>query len=614
MFRCGIFSFCICVAILTPIDDATAFWGSEKLSPKAERAKKTLEGFDTEIENSLRDFGIPGCVLGVIVDGHVVYLKGFGYRDNEKKLPATADTEYLIGSCTKAFTAFTIGCLVDEGYFGWDDRMVDLIPNFRLIDQYVSQKLTLRDLLAHRTPLPRHDFMWYNSDLTRQDVFDRMRYLDFDSNQAEFFHYSNITYMAVGMAAEKTANKSWEELVTEKVLLPLGMKHTGFSIAEMQKHSDFALPYMERDEKIKRMNFRDFHVIAPGGGMYSNVTDLCRWAQMQLKHGEWQKKALISSATLKEMHSPQTVATGYPESKEEQVRAYGLGWYVQSYLGILNVMHDGALDGFSSVISLLPSKDIAVVILCNMNLTAWPRYVVMDAFDRVLEIPRNNWLKEGKEFLVKTREIGKESREKEDLNRKKGTSPSHSLEDYTGEYEHPGYGTIKIDCVDGILQAHYNNFIFGLEHWHYDVFNIKTESEDTFVSLKNMKLTFRNNLSGNVDELIVPFEMKTKDLVFVHKQVDSLTAIAYLRQFVGKYEIYGYTVHIKLTDKGLVAIIPGNAESELDPMGINHFSIKNFKGCWVRFTMDDKNQVLEAQLTTPYGVTYTGKKAEGASA
>lgn len=612
MIRCGVFAFCICAAVVAPVGDARAFWGSEKLSPKAERAKKTLEGFDAEIENSLREFGIPGCALAVIVDGHVVFSRGLGFRNYEKKLPVSVDTEYLIGSCTKAFTSFAIGCLVDDGYLRWDDRMIDLIPDFRLSDQFVSQKLTLRDLLAHRTPLPRHDLMWYNSNLTRQDVFRRMRYLDFDSNQAELFHYSNITYLAAAMAAEKTLNKTWEELVSEKILAPLGMRHTGFSAAEMQKHSDIALPYIEKDEKIKQMNFRDFSLIGPAGGMYSNVTDLSRWVQMLLKHGEWQQKALISSATLKEIHSPQTIATGYPESKEEQVRAYGLGWYVQSYLGILNVMHDGAIDGFSSVISMLPSKDIAVLILCNINLTAWPRYVVMEAFDRVLEVPRNDWMKEGLNLLIKTREIARESRQKEETNRKKGTQPSHRLEDFAGEYEHPGYGTIKIECADGALVAHYNNLCLGLEHWHYDVFNICSESEDTFFSIKNMKMIFRNNLNGEVGELAVPFEMKTKDIIFTRKQTDSLADLAYLRQFVGKYEIYGYTVHIKLTDNGLLAVIPGNTESELEPMGVNHFSVKKFKGCWVRFAMDENNLVIEAQLTTPYGVTYTGKRTENA--
>lgn len=610
MFRKGVFALCCCTAIVFPIAEVKAFWGTEKISPKAERAKKTLEGLDEVVEKSLKDFQIPGVAIGIVVDGSVIYAKGIGYRDYEKKLPITADTKFLIGSCTKAFTSFVIGCLVDEGSVSWDDRIVDLNSDFRLSDQYLTQKLTIRDLLAHRTPLPRHDFMWYNSDLTRQQVFHNLRYLDFDNNPNEQFHYNNLMYLAAAMAVEKAVNKNWEDLVTEKILTPLGMKHTGFSIADFQKASDMAFPYVERDDKVRRMKCRDFKLVGPGACIYSNVNDLCRWVQMQLKHGEWQQKALISSVTLKEMHSPQILATGYPETKEEQVRAYGLGWYVQSYLGHLNIMHDGALDGYTSVVSLLPHENVGIILLCNKNLTAWPRLLALEIFDRLLELPPSTWLQEGLESYLKNREIAKESQAKEELNRKKGTNPSHHLEDYAGEYEHPAYGRVKIECVDGALRALFHNFVFDLEHWHYDVFNVCKESDDMLIPFKNQKFTFRNNVNGDVSELIVPLELKAQDIVFQRKSEDSLCSAAYLRQFVGKYEIYGYCVHIKLTDKGLLAAIPGNTETEMEPIGVNYFSLKNYKGCWVCFRMNENNEVTEAELTTPYGVTYTGIKTE----
>jgi CubicO group peptidase (beta-lactamase class C family) len=607
MLRSAVFFLCLCAVILTPVREAKSFWGSEKLSPKAERAKKVLEGYDEEVEKSMRDYQIPGASIGIVVDGTIVYTKGFGLRDCEKKLPVTTDTLFLIGSCTKALTTFAMGCLVEEGLINWDEKMIDLLPDFRLSDQYVTQMLTLRDILSHQTPLPRHDYMWYNSELTRSEVFHRMRYLDLATDSCDRFHYNNLMYLVAGMVMEKAAKKSWEEIISQKILIPLRMTHTGFSIDEMKKSSDFAYPYLEKESKFTRMNYRNFSVVAPAGGLYSNINDMCRWVQLQLKQGEWQGKPLISLATFKELHAPQVVATGYPESRDAQIRAYGLGWYVQTYLGTLNVVHDGALDGYMSIVTLLPQKDIGVVVLCNKNYNAWPRLIAMEAFDRIMEIPRNGWLEEGMKGFEKNKEIMQENQKKESMNRKKGTQPSHPLEEYVGEYEHPGYGRLAIECVDKKLRAVYNGFIFQLEHWHYDVFNVCDESEDGFLSFKNVKFTFRNNLQGDIDELTVPFELKSPDIVFKRKPSEALNNTAYLRSFAGIYEIYSYTVEILLRNHSLFALIPGQPLYELIPSGKNEFSIKSLSGFALRFVMDSNNQVEEVLLTQPYGIVYTAK-------
>ena len=606
MIRIGIVSVCLCTMI-APISDGNAYWGSEDLSPKAERAKKVLEGFDKVVENALREYQVPGAAIGIVVDGSVVYVKGCGVRDLEKKLPVTPDTIFSIGSCTKAFTTFALGCLVDEGVVGWDDRMIDIMPEFRMSNQYATRMMTLRDLLSHQTGLPRHDYMWYNSKMTRQEVLRRIRYLDLSFDSSDHFIYNNLMYLAIGMAMEKIANKSWEEIISQKILIPLGMSRTNFTFAEMQKSSDYALPYIERENGLKRMVFRDFSIIGPAGSMNSNVNEMCRWVELQLDQGQWQQKPLIGPATFKEMHSPQVVATGYPESKEEQVRAYGMGWYIQSYLGYHNVMHDGALDGFTSVVSLLPEEHIGVVVLCNKNLTALPRLLAMEVFDRVLEMPPSNWLKEGLEGIAKSKEMMREHQIKDELNRKKGTHPSHPLEEYVGEYENPGYGRIKIDLMNGELQATFNNIVFQLEHWHYDVFSISKESEELFLTLKGSKFTFRNNTSGDIGELLVPFEQKAPEVLFKRKVADSLSAVTYLRQFAGVYEIYSYTVEIMMRNQTLYAVIPGQPLYELIPCGKNEFTVKSLAGYSVRFVLDANNQVQEVLLIQPYGIVYTAK-------
>jgi hypothetical protein len=209
--------------------------------------------------------------------------------------------------------------------------------------------------------------------------------------------------------------------------------------------------------------------------------------------------------------------------------------------------------------------------------------------------------------LEKSKEMMRENQMKEASNRKKGTHPSHPLEEYVGEYENPGYGRLKIELIDNALRAVYNNINFSLEHWHYDVFNISCESEELFLSLKNTKFTFRNNLNGDIGELIIPFEQKAPDVVFKRKPADSLSNTAYLQQFAGVYEIYSYTVEIMLRNQTLFAVIPGQPLYELVPSGKNEFTVKSLAGFSVRFAMDANEQVEEVLLIQPYGIVYTAK-------
>lgn len=597
MIRICIFFFFAAIHLNASVLD----WFSS-LSDKAKRAQAVMEGFDEIVEKALVDYQVPGLAIGVVVDGHLVYAKGFGYRDVEKKLPVTADTLFAIASCTKAFTSFAVGTLVDEGLLDWDQLVIDVLPEFRLYDQYATQNLTFRDLLTHRSGMPRHDFMWYNSMMTRAEVMHRIRYLEPSCDFRERYQYGNLMYLTAGYAMEQLTGKTWETLVTERILNPLDMKHTNFSVDEMQKESDFALPYREKNGQFKKMALRNISLIGPAASINSNVNDLSRWIQMQLNGGSFEKVPLISPATLQEMHTPQVIIPGAPESKESLIYAYGIGWGIASYRGQYFLSHDGGTDGFTSVVGIMPQKGVGVVVLANRNITSLPRFLSLQAVDRVLELPFIDWLKEGLDGILKSKETAKESMLKDDLLRKKGTAPSHSLEQFAGEYEHPGYGVVTIECVDGKLRGTFNGITGLLDHWHYDVFLISEEIQDTFFSREGTKITFRNNIKGDIDELIIPFEPKSSDIVFKRKIEEAHSTIAYLRQFIGLYEIYGYTVEIAIRNHALCAVIPGQPLYELISSGAeNEFIVKSMTGYTVRFLLSNEGKVEEVLLVQPYG-------------
>ncbi len=573
----------------------------ETFSPKAERARDILENFEPIIEKTLEGYQIPGLAIGVVVDGHVIFAKGFGYRDLEAKLPVTKETLFAIGSCTKAFTTFVMGNLVDEGLIYWDEPVIDVLAEFRLWDQYATTNLTLRDLLTHRSGLPRHEFAWYNSKMSKEEMLKRIRYLQPSYELRERYQYGNLMYFTAGLAMERITEKSWEELVFEKILTPLEMHHTNFSVEETQKSTNFACPYLEKHDVLKKIPFRNLSLISPAGGINSNIDDMMHWVQMLLKRGVYKNQSLISPATLQELHAPQVIVPGVPETKESLLYAYAMGWGILSYRGHYFVSHDGVSDGFTSVVGLLPSENIGVVIFTNRNMTALPRYLSLEIIDRLLELPRIEWLKEGVENIKKNKQTLKESLIQEDLNRKKGTKPSHSLEDYVGLYEHPGYGKLTVELIDDKLHVNYNDLIFVLDHWHYDVFSVVEEKQDIVVSFEGAKLTFCNHANGDIGELKVPFEPTADEIVFQKRPEEKLSTLAYMRRFTGVYEIYGYTVEIVVRDNALHAVIPGQPNYELIPAGENEFSVKMMMGTTVRFVLDSENKVQEVLLIHPYG-------------
>ncbi len=490
---------------------------------------------------------------------------------------------------------------MDDGLVAWDERLLDILPDFRMWDQYATQNLTIRDLLTHRSGMPRHDFMWYTSNTSRSEILKRIRYLEPSYEIRERYQYNNLMYLTAACAMEEVAGESWEEMIQKRILGPLGMKNTHFTIEEMMAAENYASPHIEKNDKLKRIPLRNAGPVAPAGTLNSNVVDLCNWVKLHLDDGNFNNQQLISPATLQEIHAAQVIIPGSPEISVGLLHSYAIGWNVGSYRGRYLLAHDGGIDGFTTLTGFLPNEGIGFIILINKNLCPLPRYLAFEMIDRVLEIPHDDWIKEGLETYQRGKSAANEARMQNDLLRKKGTKPSHSLEEYTGEYEHPGYGKVTIELVDGRLRATFNAITCLLDHWHYDVFAIAEESQDLIVSIEGMKFTFRTNINGDIDDLTVPFEPSTDDIVFKKLASTQDKSIEKLLPYVGFYEIYGYTVEVALKGNDLYAIVPGQPVYELIPIGNHQFVVKMMTGYNIRFEMDENNRVKEVVLVAPYG-------------
>jgi CubicO group peptidase (beta-lactamase class C family) len=570
----------------------------------SDAAQQALEGYDELVEQALREFEVPGAAVAVVVDGKVVLSKGYGLRDLDKKTQVTSKTLFAIGSATKAFTTFVMGQLVDEGELDWDKPVTGFLPGFRLQDRTATELITPRDLVTHRSGLPRHDLLWYNAKLSRREMVERLPYLEPNQTLRAKFQYNNAMFLTAGYLVEHITGKSWEDNVRQRVFEPLGMERSNFSVLDSQKSDDFAQPHSERKDKLQTIPFRVITNVGPAGSINSCVEDMARWLLLHLGSGKFGETSLIQPATLADMHSPQMPTGDSVERPEISQASYGLGWFVDTYRGHKRLHHGGGIDGFITMVTLLPQDGIGVVAFINRDGVNLPELLVRHALDRLLKLEPIDWKGEALARRTKGKEAQKEAKSKKESARKRGTKPAHKLEEYAGRYEHPGYGTLLVEQRDGRLEMTYNEIVSPLEHWHYEAFNVAEGAKDPV--FENLKLLFQTDVKGNVAALAVPFEPQVEDIVFQRRPDDRLSDPEYLGRFTGDYELAGDVFTVGLSGNVLTLNIPGQPQYHLVPGLGGEFTVKEYSIVSLSFQTDDKGNVTALQLNQPEGV-YTAR-------
>ena len=565
------------------------------------RQLRTLEKFIPQV---MADWQVPGLAVSIIKDGRLVYARGFGFRDVAGQKEVTTRTLFAIGSCTKAFTAAAVGMLVDEGNVDWDERVTAYLPRFKLKDDFATARMTPRDLLCHRSGLPRHDLMWYNSSATREELFSRLQYLEPSEDFRTEYQYQNLMFMTAGYLVERVSGTSWERFVEARIFTPLGMMDSNFSVEDSKRAPDHALPYALKDQEVTLIPFRNIDTIGPAGSINSNVADMANWVLLNLSKGKLGEQAIVSEASLREIHSPQMISGRSLRYDETFYSLYGMGWGMTSYRGHVLLSHGGGIDGFTALISLMPGDGMGLVILTNLGGNPAPQTVMYRVYDLLLDLEPVDW---NGRFLKQREEGEKEAekaREKEDSDRVSGTKPSLSLESYAGDYSHPGYGVLKVTHSDGGLELTYNAITSELSHYHYDVFKMENELlEQTF------RVAFSLDLKGNAGSISLPIEPAVDPIVFVRMPDEEMRERDFLEQFTGDYQMerVTFTFHLKQGD-ALFVLVPGQPEYELVPYKGTRFTLKDMPGVSVEFIRDEAGAVIEAKITQPEGVFIAKKK------
>jgi len=544
-------------------------------------ARQALGGFDSFLTEAIKAWEVPGLAVAIVKDGKVVFAQGFGFRDVAHKLPVTPKTLFAIGSCTKAFTTFVLGTLVDEGKLDWDTPVRGYIPEFRLFDRTATEQMTPRDLVTHRSGLPRHDLVWYNATLSGKQILERLPYLEPSETFRNKFQYNNLMFMTAGYLIERVGGKPWEEAVRARIFQPLGMTGCNFSVKDSQQAPDFAKPYDDRDDKIVEIPFRDITNAGPAGSINSSVADMARWLVVQTQKGKIDGRQIVSPAVLADIHTPHMTIAVPQERKEIASAGYGLGWMVDDYRGHRRVHHGGGIDGFTAQTVLFPEDGLGLCVLSNMNGTSLPELVSRHGADRILGLAPIDWSGEELVKKKKGKEATNAAKAKKDTVRRSGTAPTHKLVEYAGEYEHPGYGVIQVELHEGRLNLSYNKIGAPLQHWHYEVFNALKNPKDP--AFEDQKVQFLTNVKGQVDSLAATMEPRLKPIVFSKRPAARLSDADFLKQYVGAYELAGTTVNIRLNGNSLVLDTPGQGSVTLVPDQDDSFKVKEQSELSIRF-------------------------------
>ncbi|MFN0180993.1 MAG: serine hydrolase [Gemmatimonadales bacterium] len=491
-----------------------ALFGAGLTAPlAAQPSPPDLSSIDPVVTAMMAEWHVPGLALGVIKDGKVVYAKGYGFRDVEASLPVTPRTLMAIGSNSKSFTVALMGMLADEKKLDWDTPVRAYLPEFQMYDEYATKHLTPRDLVNHRSGLPRHDVVWYGRNTTPKEMIGRLRFLEPTTSFRNRWQYQNLMYLTAGYLTERLGERSWDEQIRQRIFAPLGMTRANTSTNDIVKADDFAFPYAWADGKMVRIPFRNIDHVGAAGSINASIDDMLKYVQFRIDLGMAGGKQLLSAAQAKLMESPQmpigpdgeTLWAGF------DLLSYGLGVGTGSYRGHRAVIHGGGIDGFISQMSWLPDQRIGVMVLTNQGVNNQvPTLVVKSVYDRVLGLAPIDWAARQRESDRTAAKLAAEAEAKLAADRKSGTEPSHPVTAFVGSYRHPGYGTVVIQPNGSGLELVVDDMRAPLEHYHYNVYRVRPGRASGM--LQGM-VTFLPDLKGQIDRVTIPLEPALPALV-----------------------------------------------------------------------------------------------------
>ncbi|XPF93012.1 serine hydrolase [Colwellia sp. RE-S-Sl-9] len=422
------------------------------------------------IVNAMNVFNVPGVAVAIVQNNQIVFSQGFGVKEYGKSDQVTPDTLFGIASNTKAMTVALLAQLVDQYKVSWQTKIVDILPEFQLYNDAVTQDFTLIDLLSHRSGLGMGAgdlLIWPKTTYTNKEVLDKLKYLPQAASFRTEFSYNNLMYIVAGKVVEKITGKPWSNVIQSNLFSGLGMYNSFASFSQLgDKQKDIATPHVFIEKELIAAKSHYLEGFSSAGSVISTVNDMSLWLKTLLNLGKINSqkttrfKLLYTSNQAKKMwqpHTLRTVSEAATEHDKTHFSAYGLGWFLNDFQGVKLVHHSGSMRGMMSKVALIPEKNVGVVILSNQQSSAALNAIYREVFETYLELPEKDWIDYYHQQENRALKRDKKRLSKIEEHLAKHSNPPLSLKKYARTYFDKWYGEIKITLNNNKLLMQFSN-------------------------------------------------------------------------------------------------------------------------------------------------------------
>ncbi|MEP6616628.1 MAG: serine hydrolase [Ginsengibacter sp.] len=421
----------------------------------------TSQQVDSLVEKTLKTFDVPGIAVAIVKDGKVIHAKGYGVRSLATRQKVDENTMFGIASNTKAFTVAGLGIMVDEGKIKWDDKVTDYIPDFRVYNPYVTEEFTIRDLLTHRSGLGlgAGDLMFWpdSANFALKDVIHNLRYLKSVSAFRTKYDYDNLLYIVAGEVLSRVSGMSWENFIETRIMRPLKMMNSAASYERLKDKSNVIDPHAPVNGVVQVIH-RDWSEVAnAAGGIYSNLTEMSKWAIMQMnngKYGEGLSNKLLSEEVHEEMWTPQTIIpVRGTNAYNSHFASYGLGWFLNDQKGYKVASHTGGLAGIVTQVTLIPEMKLGIIVFTNQQSGAAFSSITNTIKDSYFGIKGMDRIKEFHERVIRGEEDAKKVTAPiwKDIETRQKSAAKLNVDFFKGTYNDKWFGDVVISEKNGKL-------------------------------------------------------------------------------------------------------------------------------------------------------------------
>jgi len=461
--------------------------------------------FDVAIEqlaDELDRWHTPGAEVAVVRGGEVLFAGGVGVRGVDDPTAVGPSTLFHHGSCGKAYTSLTATLLAEDGVLDLDVPVRRYVPELRLPDMTVADRMTVRDLLSHRSGLARHDLVWIlNPSWDAEALVARLARLPLAGDLRGQWLYSNLGYAVAGLAMGRAAGTSWADELRGRVFEPGDMSRSWTDVRRTRDDPDHATPHIARDGKPVPTVWRLLTGAAPAGEVMTCAGDAATWLLVQTGAADF-----ISRSAVTETHKLQApVPSGMSPFAELHLYGYSMGWLVSTWRGRPMLSHTGGVDGFTTHTAVLPEQQIGVTVSVNQHLSSLAMAAALQIADALLgERAEPSWLDrlhpehgDGPGDVAPPQRVPEDAADAAVAAR----PPVHPLSSYAGTFANPGYGEMFVSVVDGTLAVRIGELDFDASHRRLDTWDLRYDPLDV-----DAPLTFGTGPDGTVQDATLRLE------------------------------------------------------------------------------------------------------------